>query len=456
MPFPYPSDPAEWQTCYTRQRAYEESLLRASLLIVPLAFGIFIPIMYIILRQGGILASGAGLSQLIITFLLLLLPLILAIIGFSILLKVAGTFLKDFYCPSSEINPTLLIWRRLFGVLPQPPFSSAMRQSPYLLVRDEKLDPPDHPAIWLGGPLLLIIFDGYALYLERGNRFSRVVGPGKDIPFLELYETVRAVVDFRPRVRNGIINAWTKDGIRIKMYVRLECRVGAAQKDETDDALLYPFDPQAVRRVVERTAAKFDRIEKKLIEPPWIETAWGQIPGVLTTYIAGHFLDELFLAERDSGPLLSPEVGNQLLRTLDERLRDFGIHALSLQITQVELPEQVKQQRLRIWGAGRESLATITTGEVKAYRIRAREEVYAEAQRDLIVTIANGLKRMEDPAHFPEPLLLSLSGILDRSLGDPLVRVYLAKESITTLEKMQELLRFQFRLTGEKHAELPG
>ena len=29
----------------------------------------------------------------------------------------------------------------------------------------------------IGGPLSLTVLDGSALYIERGNRFSRVVGP---------------------------------------------------------------------------------------------------------------------------------------------------------------------------------------------------------------------------------------------------------------------------------------
>jgi hypothetical protein len=318
------------------------------------------------------------------------------------------------------------------------------------------LDPPDHPVTWLGGPATLIIFDGFALYLERGNRFSRVVGPGKEIPFLELYETVRAIVDIRPRVKNGRVSAWTKDGIYVKLMIRLECGIGPVNQTKLDESLVYPYDPLAVRKIVERTAVKFDPVGKKLVEEQdWINTAWGQATGTLADYMASRYLDDLFLAERKGGQILAPETGKQLLMTLNDKLQGFGLHALSLQITEVEFPEQVKTQRLRTWETERKNFATITEGEIEAYRIRAREKARAEAQRDLILTIANGLQKM-DPSRFPEPLLLSLAGILDQSLGDPLVRTYLARESLETLEKMQGLLKFQFWLPGGENEKRTG
>ena len=91
------------------------------------------------------------------------------------------------------------------------------------------------------------------------------------------------------------------------------------------------------------------------------------------------------------------------------------------------------------WEAERQSIATIIDGRAKAFSIRTREEARAEAQRNLILAIAEGLEKNRSK-QFAEPLLLSLSGILDESLQDPLARSYLAKESLDTLEKLQKLL----------------
>ena len=106
----------------------------------------------------------------------------------------------------------------------------------YIIAKDGEIDKKDKWPAWsacnLGGPLSLIVFDGSALYLERGNRFSRVVGPGEKIPFLEWYETIKYVVDLRPKMKTDKFDVWTKDGIKIKFEIQIECRIGDPSKND--------------------------------------------------------------------------------------------------------------------------------------------------------------------------------------------------------------------------------
>ena len=132
----------------------------------------------------------------------------------------------------------------------------------------------------LGGPLLLIVFDGCALYLERGNRFSRIVGPGDKVPFLEWYETIKYVVDLRPKVREDKFDVWTKDGIKIEIKARIECRIGDPKKKDPDGKLVYPFDPIAVQKAIERYALRWPTCpEGEPAEFTWIDAVWGQVTG---------------------------------------------------------------------------------------------------------------------------------------------------------------------------------
>ena len=57
------------------------------------------------------------------------------------------------------------------------------------------------------------LYHGFAAYLEYGNTFGRVVGAGVPIPILDNRETIKAVVDLRPQIREFDVNGWTKDGI---------------------------------------------------------------------------------------------------------------------------------------------------------------------------------------------------------------------------------------------------
>jgi hypothetical protein len=100
----------------------------------------------------------------------------------------------------------------------------------------------------------------------------------------------------------------------------------------------------------------------------------------------------------------------------------------------------VSDQWEKNWGAEWKSLNVITAGEAEAYKIRAMEKAHAEAQKDLIMTIASSLEKM-DPQQMREHLLLSLSGMLENSLVDPYVRAGLPKETMETLQKLQEYLK---------------
>jgi hypothetical protein len=70
-------------------------------------------------------------------------------------------------------------------------------------------------------------------------------------------------------------------------------------------------------------------------------------------------------------------------------------------------------------------------------------------QRNLIYTLANGLERI-DLENFSEPLLLSITALLDQSMNDPQVRATLAIEALETLEKTQQIIRINFQSPGEE------
>jgi len=138
----------------------------------------------------------------------------------------------------------------------------------------------------------------------------------------------------------------------------------------------------------------------------------------------------------------------ELLNTINSKLQDYGVYLSNFQITDVILPPKVKTQRLKTWKTAHENILVMADGELKAHEIRLREQVRAEIQRDLIFTLANGLDRI-DSSNFPEPLLLSISTLLDQSMKDPMVRANLAKESLETLEKLQGAIKVPLQLSGE-------
>jgi len=441
MTFPFPKNPDEWQTAYPRKLAYDDSEKRSLAFSLSLVFGIPVIIFTIIrflylLKFGGYPGWGWDLLN-VLTIAILMVVIITGAFRFS------RSFFSQFYRPPEDIDPSKIINFRLFGI--QKPIAplETLSQSRYIIAKDGEIEKKDEWPAWmarnLGGPLLLVVFDGCALYLERGNRFSRVVGPGGQLPFLEEYETIKYVVDLRPKVKTGDVTVWTKDGIKITLTIKITCGIGDPAKKDPAAKLVYPYDPVAIKKAIERYAIRWPKDQKNPSEFTWLHAAWGQVTGIIPGFIGARSIDDLLIADRKSGQILSLETVQTMFQALNQATNPFGVYITDFQVIKMEPPEKVKEQHKSNWGAERQSIATIIDGRAKAFSIRTSEEARAEAQRNLILAIAEGLEKNQSK-QFAEPLLLSLSGILDESLQDPLARSYLAKETLDTLEKLQKIL----------------
>jgi regulator of protease activity HflC (stomatin/prohibitin superfamily) len=449
MSFPYPQDSNEWQTAYTRDQAYRDSETYGSRLATPIALCFIVVMAYASWKLGLpariLLLPLTWPYQIAVALAVILASFALFMVGVSLpAQRFAEAFFADFYRPQKEGDASKIINYRLNGKIKLPPPLNLLSQFEYILVRDckiEKMDKwPSWSALHVGGPIMLIVFDGNALYLERGSRFSRVVGPGEKTPFLEWYETIKYVVDLRPKVKTGEFDVWTKDGIQIKLEARMECRIGNQANRNPASNLVYPFDPVAVKKAVERLALRWPKRDEG--EPEdfnWVDASWGQVTGIVPGYIGSRTLDDLLLDKRHSGQILSSDAMKELLAKLNGSTNVFGVYVTDFQIVKITPPKEVDDEQKEFWKAERQSIATVRDGQAKAFNIRSQEKVHAEAQRDLILAIANGLEKNKD-RNYSDALLLSLSGVLDSSLQDPLMRAYLAKETLETLEKLRTML----------------
>lgn len=458
MKFPDP-DLVNWQTAYTRDDAYRDFgkyaryykyLFFASIGLIAVFIAIqFSPAVDQLVSRY--LGKSAALTKasFLMTFLLTLL------VGFIVLLLIrsrtfqfATSFFTDFHQPPEGIEPAKIIKYRLHGRFKLPPPFTMIFQFKYIMAKEGELVKADQWPAWmartLGGPLLLIVFDGCALYLERGNRFSRVVGPGDKVPFLEWYETIKYVVDLRPKVREDKFDVWTKDGIKIEVKARIECRIGDPKNKDPEGKLVYPYDPIAAQKAIERYALRWPTCpEGEPAEFTWIDAVWGQVTGIVPGYIGSRTLDDLFMENRKNGQIFSPNAVQGIFDQLNNATNGFGVFVTDFQILEVKIPPEVEEYQKEYWRAGKQRITTILDGQAKALYIRSREKARADAQRDLILSIADGLEKNQNEnenERFTAPLLLTFSKILDNSLSDPLMRAYLATETLETLEKIQSML----------------
>ncbi|MCS7010715.1 MAG: hypothetical protein NZL98_05050 [Anaerolineales bacterium] len=381
----------------------------------------------------------------------LLMPLVIGIGIIVLVYRIGLDFARAIYNlpPTTHLFP--LIHRRLVGVPPLPPPLDTLWKYPFVTIKDPKDLPEDHWVRWLGGPATLVIYDGVALYLERGNRFSRVVGPGSPpMPFLDRYETVKAVVDLRPQTKEGETHPWTKDGIQVHVKIRMECQIYAGKEAiQASKNLVYPFDPQAVKQAVEYTAVKLDKERNRLYESDWLDGVWGQVTGYINRHISGHTIDEISLFEHEEthgvdGNLQVHALAQRHLEAINRSLfeRNTGAKVLAIHLA-IDFPPEVNQYRVKYWEAERARRAAVRLSQAEADSIRLREEARARTEEDILNAITEKLKDVP-PDNLTEPLLMSLTGILDNTLNDPLIRPIIARNSLNLLEQLRNLLKNRF------------
>ena len=446
MKFPYPQNFEDWQTAYTRDQAHAESGNHSARSNLISGIAILVVAGFLAVLAAPLVNFGALDTKLKIIFgiVMFVVAVLLYLVVSSRAIRVGLEFMAEFYRPKEEIKLDKLVSYRFNGVKKLPFPLNVFFQFEYIIAKDGEIQKSNEWPAWMsrhiGGPLLLIVFDGCALYLERGNRFSRVVGPGEKPPFLEWYETIKYVVDLRPKTKDGEMDVWTKDGINVHIKAQIECRIGDPQKRDPDSNLIYPYDPLAVKSAIERRAVRWpDRSKDEPSEFTWVDAAWGQVTGIIPGYIGGRVLNDLFIADRHGGQILSPDSVQEIFAKLNQATQVFGVYVTDFQVLDVVLPPEVETALKETWKVEKQSLITIKNGKLKAFDIRAQEEARAKAQRDLIINIADGLMKNGDK-NYVEPLLLSFSRILDESLQDPLMRAYLANQTLETLEKMKGML----------------
>lgn len=438
----------KWQTLYTANKEHWDDMERSSQIQTPIILKTLFIITYIfmLLFLKGWISEIKWTQKTIletsVVAIIALLPVIFSFWRLSQLSQLGQRFFEDFYKPPENLTPTIkqLIKNRVQGIPPAPPILQSFISSleyPYVIIPENGVIKPEQKWIkWLGGPANLVISDGIALYLERGNKFSRVVGSG--IIHLERYETVRAIVQLTPQKKDAEQKISTKDGIPITLKARMVFQVGLNHiVDSVSDKRMYPLDPLAVKLAVEKTTLRY--VENAYQESHWYDSVWGQVNGPLVKYITSHGLDEFFVTDIDRENTLPELVQKRLFDEVSPKLALFGVRLLELQITEIKPPKEIDKQRMENWEATRESIAKIKEGENIAYQTRGMEIARAIAQRNLILTIAEGLDKM-DQEHLDESLLMSLSAILDHSLNDPSTRLYVTSDALNTLENLKKLL----------------
>lgn len=429
------------QLNYTVANAHWEDIRRLVLLLIPILFGNILFVFYLLV-SGNIQNWTINIFTFSTGIVILCILNVLAIL---VPFQIARRFFYEFYRPTSN-NVMQLVMRQIIGK-PVLPIFRRIWKYPRVQIKNAKLEPLDHWVFWLGGPALLIV-EYAAVYLERGNRFSRVAGPG--LVFLRRHEVIRKIIDLRPQVLDHqSISAWTNDGIKIEVKLTITFQIGKNPQDP-DDPYNYPSDPIAVRKAVENNPVRYDT-EGGLIENSWQMGAFGPLRGLLGNYIASHSFDELILDDVNSedkkdatsikkkrikNSKLASYIDNELLNKLNES-SDFT--ASDLLREEIIFPQKVDEVLYRIWKKKSQKENIIKDGWAKANQERARDKAWRDSQRELIESIKKGVDKISNN-HFADVFQLAYSEIIDRA--HPALRPQLAQKTFEFLDEFKDLFQF--------------
>lgn len=313
---------------------------------------------------------------------------------------------------------------------------------PALTIRRKEFDKDrlQKPLLRYGGPGKIVVAQGDVVATERNGRFRRVLGPG--VHNLHQYEYVRSVLDTRPQQRfQAGIRLYSQDGIEILTDIRINFCLGRGEREPEEQAP-FPFEPEDVR------LAAYTEI---ILEDGHTQI-WDDMPLVfamrtLTELASKQPLDRLLYPDN---PELNP---HELLRERLERqcgraLKAIGITLISIQLSRLEVPDTVTQQRIDHWRAywQRQKREKEGSGEAEAHLHieEARTQARVSAIRHLLneVQSAQG-QSVATREVLGMRLLNALDHLTQQSAASPP-----ARELAARIEQVREQL-----LLGDETAE---
>jgi len=243
----------------------------------------------------------------------------------------------------------------------------------------------------IGGP-------GYAL-VEPGNAaiFRYLREPGLDLVaathFMAPFETIAQVIDLDEQQGDkDEITVMTRDGIMVilrdihmRYRIKQEVRDGKPARKSLNDP--YPLAPDALQNMLYNMTVSSAGPEN------WNEAVERVIIGGITDFIAEHTIDYLTAPRNDA---LNPRIqlNNDLFYKSAQRILDsYGAELLWIDVGHIDIPyEMIDDQRTSLWAS--EWIGDVTVS--KAYNqaiLQAYQELgRAQAQAEMILSIADALR----------------------------------------------------------------
>ncbi len=319
-------------------------------------------------------------------------------------------------------------------------------QYPYYVIEDwrnrstlgQKKPEPRVPGDPFGeefaGPGIILNRCDQAVVTSTGPKFT-IHPPG--LSFTEKFQTLYTDVDLRPQLRVLTVEAETKDGIKVKVLAFAPHRINTGGRTPQLGES-YPYDEEAMVKAVYQNAvvqhewnSTPDGIAEGVKTVPWYELVLLKAPPILKDIIANYTCDQL---HQPGDPRV--EIAGQFSARMKEVMAPFGIEMVGGGISNIIVPDNVNDQRIKSWEAKWEGKIDVAVGKAEAEVEQQLRHIEGEVRAELLQELAEILLK-EKSEQVQEGLLIQQ---LIEALG---VKAFDKSESVTRVLEQAELLRRQ-------------
>jgi len=248
-----------------------------------------------------------------------------------------------------------------------------------------------------GGYGFLIVQDGYAAVLEKGGKYTRIVGAG--VHSLQSFERVNTVVPLRSLFAEKVFEkVATKDGVLInefKLLIFAKVDDGKDVQDTDVNATeirrglrtipgsLFTYNEHIIRQRLWKIYGGRTNVKKSL-QDVILAIADTQLRAVISRYT----LDEIFAPSDDPmGQVTRDKIKKEIAEAINKITQGFlGVKVSSTDIGAIGIPEEAERRLLDNWMANLDQRINTT----RATTGRSVKEIEAEAERLAMITKAKG------------------------------------------------------------------
>jgi hypothetical protein len=205
-------------------------------------------------------------------------------------------------------------------------------------------------------------------------------------------DQVTQTIDLRPQLRVCLVEALTKDGIKVKVGTATICQIEARGRQPRLGEPL-PYSKGMAFRAIHAQRIEHEGNSTK-------QGTWDNLPRMIAERIVQDIISEydfdgLYGPYQPGGEPPRRVISRRLTEQLTAELDGLGIHLIGAGVGNLEPADpQVYVKRVGSWQADWQRRLTLMEAEGQAEWLRTVERARAEAQADLILNLGRQLEQL--------------------------------------------------------------